>query len=116
MKPRRTINESTFRKTQFHQCGDCQKRHQPGGSVSCHGQIRCANAPMRPGSLVLLCQDGTATVGCRKGSMGSIDFEAPGAVMSVFVTSNLRGQSLVDGEHLIEPIPCTHTGRLYINN
>ena len=57
------------------------KRHQPGGNdgnVSCHGQMRCANAPMRPGRLFLLCQDGAATVGCRKGSMGSMDFEAPG--------------------------------------
>lgn len=107
-----------FAKRNFTNVLIVKKRHQSGGNVSCHGQIRCANAPMRPGSLVLLCQDGTATVGCRKGSMESIDFEAPGAVMSVFVTSNLRGQSLVDGEHLIEPIPCTYTGRFvyYINN
>lgn len=93
-----------FAKRNFTNVLIVKKRHQPGGNVSCHGQIRCANGPMRPGSLG------------RKGSMGSIDFEAPWAVMSVFVTSNLRSQSLVDGEHLIEPIPCTYTGRLYVND
>ena len=41
--------------------------------------------------------------------MGSMDFEAPVAAMSVFVasfqSSDLQGQSLVDGEQLEEPMP-----------